>query len=145
MLRWVMGDRAFFAGLQRYYLRHAGGNVVTADFQRSMEEAHGDSLEWFFQPWLYRPGYPILRTAWSWDEGRHLARVNVTQVQDLSWPVFRMPVELEFQLDGGVHRVNSWIEAREWVMEVSIPERPTTMRLDPDGWLLMREERTSGP
>ncbi|MEX1257598.1 MAG: M1 family metallopeptidase [Gemmatimonadota bacterium] len=145
MLRWVMGDRAFFAGLQRYYLRHAGGNVVTADFQRAMEDEYGQSLEWFFQPWLYRPGYPVFRTAWSWDEGAHRARVNITQIQDLSWPVYRLPIELEFQLDGGVHRVTQWIEAREWVMEVAIPERPAAMRLDPDGWILMREERTSGP
>jgi aminopeptidase N len=117
MLRWVIGDRAFFSGLQGYYLRHAGGNVLTADFQRAMEEAHGDSLEWFFQPWLYGPGYPVLRTAWSWNEGTRRARVNVTQIQDLSWPVYRFPIEFEFQLDGGVRRARYWMEGRELSMD----------------------------
>jgi aminopeptidase N len=145
MLRWVMGDRAFFAGLQRYYSRHAGGNVVTADFQRAMEDEHGQPLEWFFEPWLYRPGYPVFRTSWSWNEGTRRATVALTQAQDLAWPLYRLPVELEFQLDGGVHRVTQWVEGREWSTEIAVPGRPTAMRVDPDGWLLMREERVSGP
>jgi aminopeptidase N len=145
MLRWVMGDRAFFEGLQRYYARHAGGSVVTEDFQAVMEEAYGYPLAWFFDAWLRRPGYPIYRTSWSWIPERGVARVSIEQAQDPTWPTFRMPIEVEFQLDGGVHRATQWVDGRLWEGEILVPALPTAMRFDPDGWLLSREERLSGP
>jgi aminopeptidase N len=144
MLRSVMGDRAFFAGVQRYYQVHAGGNVTTADFQTAMEAAQGEPLDWFFRQWLYSPGYPVYRTQWSWNEATGQALVSITQSQDPAWPTFRMPVDFEFRLDGGVHRIRHWVEGREWSLAIPLPSRPTEMRVDPEGWLLMREERVSG-
>lgn len=145
MLRWVMGDRAFFGGVQAYYRRHAGGNVVTSNFQEAMEETHGQSLGWFFQQWLDRPGYPQYATEWSWDAAARSARVTVIQTQSLDWPTFRMPVEFEFQMEGGVHRATHWVEGREWSATIPLAEPPSEMRVDPDGWILLREDRRSGP
>jgi aminopeptidase N len=109
-----------------------------------MEEAHGESLHWFFDQWLHRPGYPVYRADWHWNERAQRAEVTIHQEQDESWPTFLMPVELEFALaDGGTHRVIHWVDGREWPRNIGLPGPPTGLRLDPDGWLLMRraEER----
>jgi aminopeptidase N len=142
MLRNVVGERAFFDGVRRYYQQHAGGIVTTADFQLAMEQASGQSLDWFFQQWVSRPGYPILRVEWTWDEALDQTRVTVVQEQDLLWPTFRIPVVFEFLMEGGVHRVEGWVDGREWTEVMPLPSRPTEIRLDPDGWLLF--ERAGG-
>jgi len=142
MLRNVVGEQAFFDGLRRYYQRHAGGNVTTRDFQVAMEQASGQSLDWYFQQWVSRPGYPILRVEWTWDESLDQARVTVAQEQDPLWPTFRIPVVFEFLMEGGVHRVEGWVDGREWTEVMPLPSRPTEIRLDPDGWLLF--ERVGG-
>ncbi len=144
MLRGVVGERAFFDGIRRYYQRHAGGSVVTSDFQGVMEEAAGQSLEWFFQQWLYRPGYPILRVEWLWIDQLSQAQVTVSQEQDELWPTFRMPVEFEFVMEGGVHRVVDWVDGREWTQVMPLPAMPTELRVDPDGWLLIEQVGATG-
>jgi len=139
MLRGVMGERTFFRAIREYYRRHSGGNVETSDFRQVMEEFHRDSLGWFFQQWLYSPGYPELRTEWSWNPSSRQARVILRQEQRPDWPAFRMPVEFEFVLDGGVHRASVWMEGREWIGTITLPRAPLELRVDPDEWLLTRQ------
>lgn len=136
MLRWVMGDDAFFRGIRQYHARHGGSAVETGQLRAVLEEVHGGSLDWFFTQWLMEPGYPRYRVEWSWDAGTRQAEVVVRQVQDPSWPAFRMPVELEFELPAGTVRVTEWVEGREWRGHVSLPAAPTRMHFDPDGWIL---------
>ena len=144
MLRDVVGERAFFDGIRQYYQRYAGGTAVTADFQGTMEEVHGQSLDWFFQQWLRRPGYPMLRVDWEWNEELDQAQVIVTQEQDEVWPTFRMPVEFEFVMEEGVHRVSDWVDGRRWTSDMPLPARPTELRVDPDGWLLFEQLGSQG-
>ena len=53
LLRELIGDRAFWAGIRRYTRLNAGRSVTTGDFQRAMEQASGRSLEAFFAEWVY--------------------------------------------------------------------------------------------
>ncbi len=138
MLRWVTGDRAFFQGVRRFYQAHSGGHASTDDFQRIMEEVHGEPLEWFFRQWLHAPGYPEYRVEWSWNSARNEVHLRVRQEQAAEWPTFRMPMEVEFQLDGGVHRQVLMMDGRDWDRTLPLPSRPVAVRLDPDGWLLAR-------
>ena len=41
MLRYHVGDNAFFAGMRTYYERYRNSNASTADLRRVMEEASG--------------------------------------------------------------------------------------------------------
>jgi aminopeptidase N len=52
-LREQLGDRAFWKGIRAYTREHRRGSVVTADFQRAMEQATGRSLAGFFGLWVY--------------------------------------------------------------------------------------------
>ena len=53
LLRADMGDDAFWRGIRAYTRAHDGQSVVTADFQRAMENAAGRSLQAFFDAWAY--------------------------------------------------------------------------------------------
>jgi len=58
MLRHTLGDDEFFRSLHRYLEDNRGKNVVTADLQKSIEEATGASVDPFFRQWVYRAGAP---------------------------------------------------------------------------------------
>lgn len=136
MLRGVLGDSVFFAGIARYWRDHAYGNALTSDLQRALEQESGQDLGWFFEQWVYRPGYPVYRTGLAWDEGARTATVTVEQAQNPAWPTFRMPIEFEFETAQGPVRRTGMVSARRETLRFELPARATAVRLDPDGWLL---------
>lgn len=61
--------------LQRFIDNYAYKNATVKDFQRICEEVHGESLNWFFDSWLYGtafPGYVITALdAYKLEGGKH--------------------------------------------------------------------------
>lgn len=57
-LRERIGEAPFWKGLRAYTRAHAGGSVVTADFQAAMEKAVGKDLSPFFNEWVYLTATP---------------------------------------------------------------------------------------
>jgi aminopeptidase N len=103
MLRWELGDDAFFRTLARYLKKHEFGNAETNDFKVAVEEATGRNLHWFFDQWLYGPGYPELEIAYEWRREQSLLKLSVKQAQGTEdgTRVFRFPVEIEVTTDEG--------------------------------------------
>jgi aminopeptidase N len=136
MLRRVVGDETFFAGVRRFYAEHRHGTALTEDFQRIMEEESGTELGWFFQQWLYRPGYPQVEASFTWDASLGAGQLSLKQVQD--GPVFRFPVMYEMYMGGlGQKAQNTvWMEERERSSLVMLPTRPGRIVLDPNDDLL---------
>ena len=73
MLRWKMGDVAFFQALKSYLADPAlaYGYAVTANFKSHAEAAYGNSLTEFFNDWLFNQGYPTYAVeAQNWGAGQ---------------------------------------------------------------------------
>ena len=134
MLRGVVGDSAFFAGIRTYYDNYKGGTALTTDLQGAMELATGLELGWFFEQWLEQPGHPVLETEWAWD-GRGVD-VEIRQVQSEDWPAFRMPATLEVRTAAGTLREQLIIEGRITRFRMASPREPTAVTVDPDDWIL---------
>lgn len=99
MLRWKMGDSAFFAGVRRYLndplLKY--GYAKTADLQRNLEAQSGTNLSSFFQKWFYGQGYPIYAVDWKQDSSNNLlVKINQTTTH-ASVNFFDMPVPVQFK------------------------------------------------
>jgi aminopeptidase N len=58
MLRRLVGDDAFFAGLRGFYSEWRFRKAGTDDFRRSMERASGRSLDRFFEDWIFGDAIP---------------------------------------------------------------------------------------
>ena len=103
MLRRVLGDAAFYAGMQLYGQRFRYGTASTADFQAAMEDASGQSLDWYFGEWVFDKGLPTYN--WGWQTGpaaapgQYNVGISIRQVQTNA-PLFRMPVEFRVQRQG---------------------------------------------
>ena len=59
-LRRTVGDELFFEILQTYAARHAHSNVTTDDFITIAEDISGQSLDKFFDEWLFESSLPEL-------------------------------------------------------------------------------------
>ena len=61
MLRRLIGDEAFFAGVKRFYADNRFKKAGTDDLRKAMEAASGRDLARFFERWIYDNGIPRLR------------------------------------------------------------------------------------
>ena len=99
MLRWTLGDSAFFNGLRSYLgdpaLRY--GFARTADLQKHLEAASQKNLDYFFSQWFYGQGYPSFTVKWQQNVNNY-AHVTVSQVtSDASVGFFKVPLALTFK------------------------------------------------
>jgi aminopeptidase N len=112
MLRFVVGDEAWWRGINIYLNRHKFQPVETADFRRAMEEASGQGLDWFFDQWLYKMGHPVFEVSHSYDATKKAVVLTVKQTQKpdptSKFPqaeLFRTPVDIGIIGADGKHRV----------------------------------------
>jgi aminopeptidase N len=141
MLRGVVGDDAFWQGIQSYYREYQDRNATTADFRRHMEEASGMDLGWFFQQWLYQGGSIKLRGGWRYDRQAGNLVVELAQVQDDAG-AFRMPLALDVYLEGedAPRRETVQLGELEHTFTIAVDSAPERVVLDPDLWVLMETE-----
>lgn len=53
LLRQELGDQDFWKGIKSYSQEYFGKSVVTADFQKAMEDSTNRNLDTFFTEWVY--------------------------------------------------------------------------------------------
>ena len=136
ILRGEVGDGTFWKGMRTYYQRFRDRNASTGDFAAVMEEVSGRRLDWFFDQWLRRPGVPELEIEWSYDAAASTVEFDVRQ---LGPTIYRLPLDVEAVLaDGSSVRGRVGVEGEYTTATVTVPGRPERLRIDPDGWLLMR-------
>ena len=136
MLRGEIGDGTFWRGMRMYYQRFRDRNASTADFAAVMEEVSGHRLTWFFDQWLRRPGVPELEIEWQFDAASGAVEFEVEQ---RGATIYRLPLDVEVVLAAGrTVRGRIDVEGERTSATLPLPGRPERLRIDPDGWLLMR-------
>lgn len=138
MLRRLVGDEAFFAGIADYYAAYRDRNASTSDFQAVMSRHAGQPLDWFFRQWIYGRSYPILSARWNWSPGDRKLRIRISQNQE--WEVLRFPLDLEIRTAAGGRRESIEVSQRVVEVTLSADEKPVSLTLDPDQWLLKEVE-----
>lgn len=142
MLREQVGDSAFFRGVREYYRRFRDSTALSEDFQKVMEAAYGQPLDWYFRQWLSQPGYPELSYDWTYDKAARSLNVRIHQAQPVAWGLFTLPslvVEVSGSNRSTASRVRKVVPLRGADMTVSVPVAftPSRVMLDPDGRYLM--------
>jgi aminopeptidase N len=133
MLRVYLGEEGWWKGIKQYVQKHYAGNVATADFQKAMEEATHKNLDWFFQQWVYKAGYPELKIQSRWDDTAKATQIKVLQAQktDSLTPVFRFRLPVVVTTGGQVVMDTFWVSQKEEVFYVRTAERPKMVEVDP--------------
>lgn len=139
MLRGIIGDDAFWKGVQAYYRNHRDRNATTDDFRRAMEEASGRDLSQFFRQWLYRGGKLEYQGGWSYGDG--VLHVELNQVQN-DTNFFQMPVQIGIYFDGEPQPQIELLQVndRQNTFTMALDREPADVVLDPNTWVLMQAE-----
>jgi aminopeptidase N len=144
MLRRVIGETRFWTLLRTYYNTYRYENASTTDFQQVCEQIYGQSLDWFFDEWIYHAGYPSLTYSWKNEyqaDDRFTARVFIHQDS----PFFQMPVDLRIQYAGSLLDTTVWIRNFREEFDLALPDSVQNIELDPDGWVLMADSLEASP
>ena len=92
MLRQMLGDKNFFAGIRRFYEQWRFDKAGSDDLRRSLEAESGVSLARFFEQWVYGQDLPQVAVKWRVepDGANQQAVVRLEQSGD----TFNVPVTL---------------------------------------------------
>jgi aminopeptidase N len=139
MLRGIIGDDAFWRGIQAYYREYRDANASTDDFRQAMEEASGRDLSQFFRQWLYQGGKLQFEGGWSYDDG--VVTVELNQVQN-DGSFFEMPVQVGLYFEGDSRPQIELLQVNETrnTFTLRVDREPENVVLDPDTWVLMEAE-----
>lgn len=132
MLRYVVGDSAFFQGLTNYLSdpNLAGGYAHTADLQQHLEASSGKNLNTFFNQWVYGEGYPIYNFSWGQNGNTVTIEVNQTQSHpSVSFYEMPLPVKLEGQGLDTILRLENTTNGQ--VFSLNIPFTVSNLVFDP--------------
>jgi aminopeptidase N len=143
MLRETVGDEMFWKALNKYLNDNQYKTVETKDLERAFEQTTGKKLDWFFDQWVYKAGYPELRVSYAYHQPSRTLTISVlqTQVPDASTPaVFRLPIDVELTTSQGTRTERIEITRREQQFTFQLDEKPLKIIFDKGSRILMKAE-----
>jgi aminopeptidase N len=102
MLRTALGDENWWRSINHYLTKYANQPVETEQFRIAIEETTGQSMDWFFDEWVYKMGHPVFRVTQDYDPAAKVVKLTVRQEQKpdptSDYPqagYFQTPVDIE--------------------------------------------------
>lgn len=142
MLRGVMGDMAFFAGMHSYATdsRYQYGTITTREFQAVMEEFYGASLGWYFDEWLWGMNRPFYAYSWMDEDlgnGQYEVFLHIEQTQPNPAPeVFTMPIMVYPRIGGVDTVITVFNDSRVDDFRFIVNGNVSVLRFDINDWIL---------
>ena len=142
MLRWVLGDDAFFSGIRSYFNdpEIANGFASTAQLIHHFEIAGDTTLQEFFDDWYYGEGYPTYLLKY-WHQQDNQIKVELSQTTShSSVDFFEMPVPVRLynadRTQSADFRLNHI--QKEQIFTLNPGFMVAEIELDADYWLLRK-------
>lgn len=148
MLRGTVGDSVFFEILKKYFERYKYKNADTYDFQKICEEVSGTDLKYFFDQWIFTgTGRPDYRYSWKAEDfqdqkgtGVYTLRINLKQVQEDNFGVYRMPVRFTVITDKGSQEFKFFNDSKVQQFEQPVNGKPVEVLIDNENWILKKSQ-----
>ncbi|MFX1300442.1 MAG: M1 family metallopeptidase [Promethearchaeota archaeon] len=137
MLRHQLGDAPFFQAWQDIYSFAIHQNVRARTLQQYFEASVGESLDWYFEPWVFGSGIVTLSLgAATLSAGVDGWTISFSLIQSASIPI-RLRVPLAISFGARSEEVWVWMDASPTtVLNISVSEFPLQLTLDPEQLLL---------
>ncbi len=135
MLRGVLGEEQFWNALAGYRVAFEYSAADTDDLKGVFEDYYGgESLDWFFQEWIYGERTPTYSWGYSTTEvdGQDYLLLYIDQTQSASYQRFTMPIDIV--VDGETYVVFNDHDPQHFVIPISAA--PGSVEFDPDAWIL---------
>jgi hypothetical protein len=140
MLRWELGDSAFWAGVRSYQAdpQLVYGYATTRQFLQHLEQASGKNLSVWEQEWFYGQGYPNLQFKLT-AEGSGIYRLRIGQNgSHSSVPFFHLKIPVRISGGGQDSTLIFYPDSSGQEYLISLPFVPSSLVFDPQKWLLAK-------
>ena len=137
MLRYYLGDEAFYKGLKKYLNDNAFSTVEIHQLRIAMEEVCGEDLNWFFNQWFLASGHPLLVIDYEYDADNKQQIVKLEQIQDKSTtPTHRLSLYIDIYENGVPKRHLVEMNSPQQDYYFDVEEKPSNVIVDAEHVLL---------
>ncbi|MDC0230398.1 M1 family metallopeptidase [Aureispira] len=141
MLRYVVGDTAFFASLNKYLEDNKFQAVEFHHLRLAFESVTGQDLNWFFNQWFLTAGHPILEVTKNYDANTKTLNVTLNQTQDFKEStVFILPFAIDVYTAGNQNpkRTNVVMTKQEQTFSIKVESSPVWVAVDAERVILSK-------
>ncbi len=139
MLRYYVGDDAFFTSLNHFLNKMKFKAAEAHDLRLSFEEVTGKDLNWFFNQWYFDKGHPTLEYSHTYDETSKKLTLKVEQKQNFNlFPVFQLPIEVDVYTVNGKERKSIFVNQKFQSFEFET-DKPLLVNFDAEKVILGRK------
>jgi aminopeptidase N len=131
MLRNVVGDSAFFKGLNVYLTTNKFKSGEAHQLRLAMEEVSGRDLNWFFNQWYFSAGHPVVTIDYNYNESVKKVTVTIRQTQGAD-QLFRIPLTIDIYSGGTKTRHTVAIGKEEDSFTYGYTTKPDLINVDGD-------------
>jgi aminopeptidase N len=103
MLRYAVGDDAFFKSLQLYLKTYEFKNTEVAQLREIFEKVTGRDMNWFFNQWYFNNGHPILNFDYSYAHDSVYVKVSQKHNTDV-YLTYELPFVIGIHYGKNVER-----------------------------------------
>ncbi len=140
MIRWTIGDEAFFEAIKNYLSDEnlAFSFAKTPQLIAHFEQVADTSLSTFMDDWFYGEGYPIFDIEWSQDENQNLYIEMSQSDASLNDRFFELyvPLRLVGENDSLDIRIHHHSNNQMFIKNINF--EVTDVKFDPDLWLISK-------
>ncbi|HLG33751.1 MAG TPA: M1 family metallopeptidase, partial [Bacteroidia bacterium] len=135
MLRKYVGDEAFFASLKLYLNENRFTSVEIHNLRLAFEKVTGEDLNWFFNQWFLSKGHPDLEINYEYSDSLKQQKVVIEQKQVTSSHLFRIPLDIDFYVNGKAERHRVVVEEAKQEFKFSVAAKPDLINVDAEKML----------
>lgn len=140
MLRYTVGDEAFWDALELYLNQNEYQAVEIHHLRLAFEEVTGQDLNWFFNQWFLNKGIPELQIKYDYDSINSKIVVETDQIQNLTnAPLYRIPTMIDIYFNDTTIRKKIIIDDKKEKFTFSSTIEPLFINFDPQNTILCKK------
>ncbi len=134
MLRYYVGDSAFYKSLNLYLRTKKFQSAEAQDLRLAFEEVTGQDLNWYWNQWYYGSGHPKLDISYEYDPSGKTAKVFIRQTQPDK--VFRFRIAVDIYQGADKKRYYEWVDQVADTLIYTTATKPDLINVDGEKILL---------
>ncbi len=141
MLRYTVGDDAFFKALHLYLKQNEYKSVEIHNLRLAFEEVTGEDLNWFFNEWFLNKGIPNLKITYNYNPDTRKASIKIEQNQNLKKaPLYKIKTSVDMYFPDTLINKKIVLTKQTQTFEFPVKEKPLFMNFDPDNAIVCKKE-----
>lgn len=132
----ILGKERFDYAFRQYIKNWAFKHPTPADFFRSMENAAGEDLSWFWRSWFFnnwKMDQAIASVKPMFIEGKKVGyNIEVKNLERMPMPIILAVKNVSGKTDTVKLPVDVWMKGDSWTVAYKTDENITSVQLDPD-------------